>query len=143
MARHTKEVVITDEGRDKGKIFFLTEMPAMQADRWSMRALLAMARSGVNVPDEIFSMGMAGLMALGVRSLVGLSASDLLPLLDEIHAACVSHVPDPAKPMVRLGASPGCTGPLPDNAIEEVKTFMTLRKELLTLHTGFSTPDAR
>jgi hypothetical protein len=141
MARRTKEVVITDEGRDQGKVFLLTEMPAMQADRWALRAMLAIAHSGVNVPEELLGMGMAGWMALGVRSMIGISAVELIPLLDEIHAACVSHVPDPKKPAIRLGA--GGVGPIPPEAIEEVKTFMTLRKELLSLHTGFSPPDVR
>jgi hypothetical protein len=142
MARRTREVTITDEGRDQGKVFFLTEMPAMQADRWSMRALMAIAHTGITIPEEVFSMGMAGIMALGIHSLVRLSASELLPLLDEIHDSCVAHIPDPAKPMVKLG-KPGGAGPLPDNTIEEVKTYMTLRKELLSLHTGFSPPDVR
>lgn len=131
--RKTADITITDEGRDKGKVFRLREMSAMQAEKWAARALLALAKSGVDIPDEISEMGMAGMVALGIKSLVGVSFRDAEPLLDEM-LGCIKIVPDPARPQIER--------PLIDGDIEEVRTLVTLRKEVFTLHTGFSLPAA-
>ena len=69
--RKTKTVTIESENRDHGKCFLLTEMSAAAAEKWAARAFLALAKSGVNLPDGVADMGLAGVAAAGA------GASDL------------------------------------------------------------------
>lgn len=133
MARKTLVVTIDAPGRDYGKSYLLTEMPASQAEKWAARALLALSRSGVEIPDSIASVGLAGLAYLGVKALAGLRFEDAEPLLDEMFR-CVTFIPDPMRPNILRG--------LIEDDIEEVLTRLKLRSELFTLMTGFSTPAA-
>ena len=127
MARREKDVRITAEGRDKGKIFRITEMPASQAEYWAARAFLAMARSGVDLPDNAVASGMAGLASFGFQAMCHVSFSEAEPLMNEMFA-CISFVPDEGIPPRRLI----------EEDIEEIKTRIDLRAEVLELHTGFS-----
>ncbi len=129
MARKVKTLVVDQEGRDKGKHFLLTEMPAAQSEKWAMRALLALGRSGLDVPDDIAETGMAAIAAFGIKAIGSLEFDAAEPLMDEM-LECVTIIPDPAKPNVMRN--------LIDDDIEEVKTFAFLRSEVLELHTGFS-----
>lgn len=131
--RKTIDVTIADDGRDKSKVFRLTEMPAAQAEKMAVRALLAMAKSGVDVPEDVVGMGLMGLVAIGVRALRHVEFADLEPLLDEL-MGCVQVVPDRQKPQFAR--------PLMPDDVEEVRTYLTLRKALLELHVGFSLPAA-
>lgn len=133
MARKIKTVRITEEGRDKGKTFFITEMPTTKAEKWAMRAFLAMARSGIDIPDEITKAGLAGLATFALRAVAGLNFVEAEPLMDEM-MHCVQLQPDPLHPEVLRAL-------IPDD-IDEVKTLFTLRKEVMELHTGFSVPAA-
>lgn len=121
----TKTVTITADGRDKGKTFLLTEMPAFQAEAWAARALLALAKSGADIPDDIANSGLAGMASLSIKAFAGVPWYDAKPLLDEMFE-CV-QIQEPA--MVRA-VSP--------NDIEDVRTILLLRSEVLELHTGFS-----
>lgn len=127
--RKTKVVQIKEAGRDNGKIFLLTEKPAMQAEKWAARAALAIMRSGVNVPDGFASMGWAGIAIVGFKSLAGVKWEDLEPLMDEMFG-CIQLVPDPANPSFARA--------LIEGDVEEVRTMATLRMEVFELHTGFS-----
>lgn len=125
MARKTKTVIVEDAGRDLGKNFLLTEMSVDKAEKWAARALLSLAKSGIEVPDG--TDGLAGLMGFGVGSISQLAWSDVEPLLDEM-MTCVKICP-----------SPGITRNLIANAddVEEVSTMLLLRKEILKLHFDF------
>jgi hypothetical protein len=140
MGRKTRTIVIESEGRDQGKMFTITEMSPSQSEKWAFRALLALAKSGVEVPDDIATSGLAGVAALGIKAFSGLRFEDAEPLLDEMFAM-VSFIPDASRPAVKRGF--GGVGPLIDDDIEEIKTRLTLRKELFALHTDFSMPVAR
>lgn len=129
MARRTKIITIDAEGRDQGKAFFLTEMPATQAEKWALRAFLGLAKSGVEVPDDIQALGMAGIAMLGLKALGGMTWEYLEPLLDEMFA-CVQRVPDAGKPAVVRA--------LIDDDIEEIGTRLRLRKEVFGVHVDFS-----
>jgi hypothetical protein len=128
MARKTATVVITAEGRDKGKVFFITEMPAMQVERWAMKAFLALARSGVEIPENISSAGLAGIAQLGLKAFGGLNFDDAEPLMQEM-LACVQIIPNPSNPTVRRSDI--------EADIEEVSTLLKLRAEVYNLHTDF------
>lgn len=136
MARQTKDVVITADGRDNGKLFLITELPAVQAERLGMRALMAIGKSGVDFGsrgDELQSglSGIAALASTGLRALAGVNFDELEPLLDEM-MTCVEMVPDAADRSKRLA------WPLFGTQIEEARTMLQLRDEVVTLHLGFS-----
>jgi hypothetical protein len=129
MARRTATVTISAEGRDHGKQFFITEMPAMQAERWATKALLALSKSKFVIPEDIAKAGLAGIAALGKEALAGLSYEDAAPLLEEM-LRCVKIIPDPSRPAV-MRSDIECD-------IEEVSTLLTLRTEVFSLHVNFS-----
>ena len=130
MARKTAMYAIETEGRDKGKVFFLTELPASRGEDWAARVILALMASGVNLPDDFASLGMAGLAQLGLRALAGLKWDVAKPLLAEMFD-CIELIPDPKKTHVRR--------PLIDDPedIEEIRTRLELRMEVWKLHMGF------
>lgn len=128
--RKTKLVTITAENRDKGKTYLLTEMSAAKAEKWAARAFLALASSGVELPDGAAEAGLAGVAASGLAALAGLPWAQAEPLLDEM-MQCVTIQPDPLK-------NPAFFRALVEDDIEEVSTRLLLRKELLELHLGFS-----
>ena len=140
MARRTERLTIPgtrseEPGeRDNGKVFVLAEMDAYSGQDWAMRALLALAASGVQLPDGALNSGMAGLAGFGVMALLQAPYGALKPLLDEMLAQAKYEHHDtkgkamPPQPIVQ---GPNCQ-------IEEIKTFLTLHKALLQLHTGFS-----
>lgn len=139
MPRKTHTIIIEAEGRDVGKMFVLNEMSATQAEKWAARVLLAIAKSGVDVPDDIASAGLAGVAAFGIKAIGSMSFEDAEPLLDEMFSM-VSFVPDPARPAIKRGY--GGVGPLIEDDIEEISTRLRIRKELFFLHTNFSIPVA-
>jgi hypothetical protein len=128
MARKIATYTVSDEGRDKGKVFILTEMPASQAESWAMRALLALMNGNVELPPGFESMGMAGMAEMGIRALAGLSWHVAGPLLDEMWQ-CVQIQPDPANAKIIRA--------LIEEDIEEIKTRVMIRAEIWKLHTDF------
>lgn len=133
MARKTKTIRIpAGDSRDAGKTFLLTEMSGAEAEKWAIRALGAIANSGLDIPPEVIRMGMSALVAIGFRGMMTMSFADAEPLLDEM-MECVQIVPDPKKPDI--------IRPADDEDIEEVSTRLMLRSEVFELHTGFSPAD--
>lgn len=128
MARKTANITIDDEGRDKGKVFLITEMSAAQAERWAMRSLLALMRNGVEMPDGFEHLGMAGMAEVGIRALSGLDFEVAEPLLDEM-MKCVRFIPDSSKMHYSRD--------LVETDTEEVLTRIRLRAEVWKLHTDF------
>jgi hypothetical protein len=131
MARKELFVTIADEGRDKGKVFKLTEQSAIDIDKWANRATHAIIRAGGVLPDEIVKMGVIGILVVGYHRLMHIPWSELDPLLDEL-MRCVDIVPTPNQPNVIRKLFP--------NDIEEVQTLRTLREQVFVLHTGFMKP---
>lgn len=131
-----KELTITIDtpGRDVNKTFYIREMSAMKAERWATKALLALMRSGVDIPEDIAQAGLAGVAAVGLRAFGGINFADAEPLLAEM-LSCVQIIPDASRPMVRRA--------LVEDDIEEVATLLRLREEVLSLHLGFSLRDYR
>lgn len=128
MARKISDYKIDSEGRDKGKVFVLTEMPAMQAEKWAMRAILAAAKSGLDI-GHTAGMGMQGVAVLGISALMNMAWEDAEPLLDEMMSC------------VKIKEASGARDLMGED-IEEVGTRFQLRKAVLELHVGFSLADA-
>jgi hypothetical protein len=127
MARNTKLVSIDDEGsRDNTKSFLLTEMSATQGEKFAAKAFLALASSGVEIPDDVAAQGMAGLLSVGMKAFGMMKWEFLEPLLDEMFR-CVQIVV-PAFPVGR---------PLKEEDIEEIQTRFKLRTEWVELEFGF------
>ncbi len=134
MARKTATFTVEDENRDKGKHFSITEMPATKAEDWAIRAMLALANANVDIPEGAFQLGMAALAEIGLKKLFAVDAVQMKPLLTEL-MECVEFVPNPQKPQVKV------TYPLFESQVEEVKTLLTLKWEVLKLHLDFSLAD--
>lgn len=134
--RETVVIPRWEGNRDAGKVFVVTEMPAAQAEKWAMRALLLLRNSGERVPDNVEGLGMIGVARIGLNVwLTGtIDAAALEPLMDEMFT-CVQLVRDPANPDF-------ATAIVSDDDVEEVQTRLWLRSEVLRVHTGFSPADA-
>lgn len=130
--RKTLHFRVSDSGRDNGKTFILTEMSAMKAEKWALKALLALMNSGVDVPENAKAMPTAALAELGLKALGGLSFEVAEPLLEEM-LSCITFMPEPKTPHV--------IRPLFEEDIEEVQTLFKLRLEVLKLHVNFSMTD--
>lgn len=126
MARKSIDITIEAEGRDKGKTFRLTELPASVGEQWALDALNGIARSGLVKVADLKDTPMAGLAALGVQAFMGMARADLQPLLSQMFT-CVKIV---------MPAAPQGRG-LQEDDIEEVTTRVKLRREIFELHTGF------
>lgn len=134
MARKTKLYVVEDEGRDKGKTFVITEMPATRAEDWATRAILVLGHAGIDIPDP--GAGMAMMAIAGIYALFRADFHEVKPLLDDM-MTCVQYVPDPSKRSTETGQPYG--RPLmTDDDVEEVATLFNLKQEVFELHTGFS-----
>lgn len=129
MARKTLDVKIDAEGRDKGKTFQITEMPAAQAEKWAMRAILAAAKSGIDIGNAA-GMGMQGIAALGIQALLNMAWEDAEPLIDEMMLCVQTKETSGVRPVM-------------GDDIEEVATRIQLRQAILELHIGFSAADKK
>lgn len=140
MARKTKAVQITAEGRDKGKTFWITEMDALRAEKWAARALLAFAKSGrSDMPEDLQAGGAAALVRVGLIALTGLDFEDAEPLMDEM-LGCIQYVPDASKvdQFTKLPITRPVTWDGDAADIDEPMTIVFLRNEVIELHLGFS-----
>jgi hypothetical protein len=137
LGRRVSELVITTDGRDKGKRFVITEMPAVQAEKWAARAFFAVGGSGLDVPADFLTDAgpttlerFAGLAAFVGQALLTCSFKDAEPLMDEM-MSCVQIKPDPSNDKMIRAVRP--------EDYQEVRTILTVRREVLDLHLGFST----
>jgi hypothetical protein len=126
--RKTAKYVVAEEGRDKGKTFIITEMPASKAEAWAVKAILALMEGNVQIPEGFENMGMAGMAEIGIRALSGLKWEVAEPLLNEMWQ-CVQIMPDPARTNIIRD--------LIEEDIEEVMTRIKIRLEIWNLHTDF------
>ena len=156
--RHTREVVISEVGRDEGKIFILTEMPAEEGELWASRALelldqafsLVRARDPSIVASAVaeaaaadkneadsdapVNKGMAGL-AIKSRPFTLPTARALQdPSLDNLWDYIKFQPKDRSAPPQTIFRDPEAC------QIQEWRTRLKLRMEFLDLHTGFFSP---
>ncbi len=130
------DITITSEGRDKGKVFHIKEKSAVEAERWALRVLRGIAKSGADLPmldpESLQNGGMQMLFMIGLQAAISLEFEESEILMDEM-LQCVSVKPSPniERPL------------LPEDDIEEVSTLIWLRKEVLDLHMGFSKSDGQ
>lgn len=128
--RRTVTVKIEEEGRDKGKVFLIEEMPADVGERWALQVLYLWSQIGVTMPQGVQEAGMAGLAAVGVDFLTIAQARALTdPSLDVMWDYIkYQHAPDHPPQKIVSGAN--CQ-------IDEIRTRKRLREEVLKLHLVF------
>ena len=122
--RKTKIITIDKEGRDKGKIFLITEMSATEGESWAGRALFAALNAGAEIPEEIVGAGLAGVAYLGIKAFSKVPFEAAEPLFREM-MDCVQF------------SFKGGTRKLIEDDIEEISTRLILRKEVMKLHLDF------
>ena len=133
--RKSAKIRIGAEGkRDEGKLFLVTEMSAVAAERWGRRAFQALAKSGLDVPDEIANGGLAQIASFGFRAIAAASTDEVDWLMEQL-MGCVEFVPDPTKPEIKRG---GVGQALFDSDIEEYATRLRLQAEAFEISLGFS-----
>lgn len=130
MARKELIYTVPDEGRDKGKAFHITEMPARPGHRWATRVLFAVMNAGVELDDNVLNSGFAGLASVGLQALGKVHIDVAEPLLNELFD-CIKAIPDPSRPAVMR--------PLCDDDTEEVSTLFKLQFQVVNLHVDFFT----
>lgn len=130
MGREVKRVTITAEGRDKGKVFVLTEFDAARGEKWGMRCLNGALLAGVSLGDITPMAGLAGVAGLGILSVQAIFKMPWAlaePLLDEMFECVQIETPDGSM-----------TRKLTVTDTEEIATRLQLREEVASLHLGFS-----
>ncbi len=73
MARIKKTVAVEKDGRDKDKLFEITEMSAWDTNQWGIRCAKQLAKSGIDLPQEIVDLGIAGVVSTFKKSLISKS----------------------------------------------------------------------
>lgn len=133
--RRTREVTIVQkegerENRDANKTFLLTEVSAVAAEEWGVRAIMALGSSGITVPQEMVDGGLIGAVLVFYQAFMGANEAAIMPLWREMLPACVKHK-----------QAEGIVMPYHAPMIEEVGTILTLRQQIMELHTGFTLAD--
>jgi hypothetical protein len=128
MARRTKVVTIDSEkSRDHGKTFLITEMSADAAEWWAIRVTQGIVGSNPDADFDIFSGSLPRLANFAFVGLAKIPADQLKPLMDEMKA-CVSVMLSDGKTSRALLAGD----------VEDIMTWLELRKEVFEILTGFS-----
>jgi hypothetical protein len=129
--RRTKPITISEPGRDEGKTFILTEMPAEQAEVWAMTALDLLRQVGF-----IGTEGNGGMAELAKARPLTLEAARALQnaSLDEMWQYVQFQPKKEGAPPQKLFRGDDCQ-------IQEWRTRLALRVAFLALHTDFFSPE--
>lgn len=128
-ARKNVRITIDADNRDRGKRFLITEMSALQAEKWFLRLVSYLARIGIEVPAMVRLTGMASLS--GFNPMQMFAWVDQAALMDEVMSCIRCWPPDAPQPRALSWSATG-----PD--IEEPITLLQLKVEVFALHVGFS-----
>jgi len=118
---------VSSFGADENKMFLISKMPAFKQEKFAYRALMALARSGVEIPEGMTS-NTEKLAAIGLTALLKADFNDIEPLLDEM-LQYVKIIPNQANPKIQRD--------LREEDIEDVRTIMALRKEIFAHNVDF------
>jgi hypothetical protein len=129
--RKTKTITISQEGRDKGKKFLITEMSAFHADNWASRAIVAVLNAGneIDIDPRMGIGGMLGMVQKVYSMLQGIKPEVAIPLWDEL-LQCIQVIPSNGEARELIINDDG-------GDIEEWRTYMALKKEAFMLHVDF------
>lgn len=124
MGRKSCNLVIDEEGRDKGKVFVLTELPALDIERWTVRLVLALGKNGVSLPDVQADSGFAGIAGILWVLIAQISPSEAEALMATMLEG------------LKINAGKVVRDVMPDD-IEEPETLLQIRLAWVDLHAGF------
>lgn len=124
MARKTVNFVVSSEGRDKGKIFVITEMPSAEIERWAMRLFIGLGKNGVSLPQTSINAGFIGIAAI------------LWTLVAQLPYDEADHLMDWMMRRVQINEGK-ITRELTEDDIEEGETRLAIREEWGKLHSDF------
>jgi hypothetical protein len=128
MARRTKVVTIDSEkSRDHGKTFLITEMSADAAEWWAIRVTQGIVGSNPDADFDIFSGSLPRLANFAFVGLAKIPADQLKPLMDEMKSCVSVLLPDGKTSRALLQGD-----------VEDIMTWLELRKEVFEILTGFS-----
>src|SRR4051812_3277700 len=93
--RKTAEVIIPadEKNRDAGRRYIITEMPAMQVEKFGLRALMALGSSNLAVPQDLADAGIIGVALIGYQAFMNADFKIVEPLMDEMLTKCVQVSP--------------------------------------------------
>ncbi|NVN09708.1 hypothetical protein [Nguyenibacter vanlangensis] len=124
---------IEDDGADRGKVFIIRRMTAVEGDRWG-RAFMHAATAALPEAEakSVASLGIAGaaMSGAGMTILRNLDPKDAEPLLDTL-LRCVEIQSDPTNPTTRVKY------PLWLQQVEEVETIGAIQEQAFEFNTGF------
>lgn len=135
MARRKETITIETPGRDLGKVFIVTEMPATVGERWASQALFLIRKQLGEVVEDSADpeQGMSDLAATGA-TLGGMQQVALLKALQDPSLDgwwdCVRYQHNPKHEPQPIYQDARCQ-------IEEISTITQLRIAVLGLHTAF------
>ena len=133
--RKSATIVVAREGRDQGDTVTITEMAAIPATEWFIRAMQLLVRSGADVPPNIMEHGVAGFATIGIGTIIGGMGKapwyEVKPLLDELLTCVTGYQKTGAiAPITQWNVIKG--------QIEEPSTILQIYEEVVSLHLGFS-----
>lgn len=132
MAR--KERIITIKDRDNELKFKITELSAMAAEKWKIRAIMLLLSSEIEMPagasiEEGINQFMAGGAEKLFKALSKVDVEKAIVLFDEMLFKCVQ--------LESHGVFAQLTSDLVDSNIQDSSTLTKLRFECLKLHFDF------
>lgn len=124
----TEKIITIEEGRDMGKTFVVTEMPASKLEKWSARALLALFNGHVpaTVAEQARGSNATALAGVVMSGLNGVSWEQVEPLYDEL-LTYAHRIPDTARPADRIPLNKNNV----DAHIQDMGTLLRLRAAVL------------
>lgn len=129
-----KEKIITIKDRDKELIFKITEMPAMKAERWKIRAIMLLLSSDIDMPqgasiEEGINQFMAGGAEKLFKALSKVDVDKAINLFDEMLYSCIQ--------LSTQGVDTQINEDIINSNVEDSSTLTKLRFECLKLHFDF------
>ena len=130
------DVTIGDSGRDAGKTFRITEMPAEKGEFWAFRLigvlldadkdgeLTGLAKIASGNMETVAAAGMSLVLKIMLKS----DPEKLKPLMDEMKSCWSFKADSDGKDFVRK---------LEKDDIKEISTFVYLRAKTLEFHLSF------
>lgn len=126
MPRLTKTVRISDDNRDKGKVFILTELSSFDAEKWVWKLIPVLSVAGFDVNDDTLKGGFGAIAAMGAAAMLRMPYEFTQSLLDAM-LPCIQYQHDPNHAAQPIMLDAKCQ-------IEEISTWFQLRKAVLDLH---------
>ncbi|HHJ4350415.1 hypothetical protein [Citrobacter freundii] len=132
MSRKEIPFTVTDEGRDKGKEFIITEMSAWDADSLAQDIFRAMGDSNYSsIPADVIAMGCAGLATVGLSVISASSPEVARQLRDRLMSTVDIVITNDGKRQQRK-----VNGSLD---FEEVSTIRSLLDKVFEINFNFLT----